>query len=78
MGSNENHYSAYTYEIDENDFIVETGKTKKQTIRFNKIYVNQVPMRKMVFSDMIMNYEEYKKLEQKEQYHNRMTMTIEL
>lgn len=64
--------------MDENDFVVEAGKTKKKTIRFNKIYANQVPMRQMVFGDIVMNYEEYKKQENKKQYNNRTIITIEM
>ncbi len=58
--------------------IVESNKTKTITIRFNKIYSNQAVMRKMVFSDIITNYEEYEQAQDKKQYTNRTTLTIQM
>ena len=58
--------------------IVESNKTKTITIRFNQIYSNQAVMRKMVFSDIITNYEEYEQAQDKKQYTNRTTLTIQM
>lgn len=78
VGTNESKYYAFLYEVDKHDMIVEPNKTKTITIRFNKIYSNQAVMRKMVFSDIITNYEEYELAQDKKQYTNRTNFTIEL
>lgn len=78
VSSKDNNYNAYAYEIDESEITVEPSKTKKVTIRFNKLYSNQAIIRKMVFSDVILNYEEYKIDNNKDKYTNRTAITIEI
>lgn len=78
VGANESNYYAYSYEIDINDSVIEPQKSKKFTIKFNKIYSNKVAMKQMVFSDIIMDYEEYKNTQNKKEYTNRLKLTIEI
>ncbi len=78
VSSNEKNYSAFSHEIDRTELTIESNQTKTITILFNKLYSNQAIMRKVVFSDVIMNYEEYSRVEDKKQYTNRTTMHIEL
>lgn len=78
VSSKDNNYNAYAYEIDESEITVEPSKTKKVTIRFNKLYSNQAIIRKMVFSDVILNYEEYKIDNNKDKYTDRTAITIEI
>lgn len=78
VGSNENHYSAFSYEIDQHDSVLEPQESKKYTIRFNKIYSNKTVMRQMVFGDIITNYEEYELTQNKQEYINRLRLTIDI
>lgn len=78
IGSNERNYSAYTYEIDDADITIPAGKSKNVEIRFNKRYSNETVMRVMVFEDIIMNYENYKAVEDKTTYTDRMKIRVEV
>jgi hypothetical protein len=59
IGSNESHYNAYSYELDKTTLTVDPEKSTTIKIRFNKIYSNQTQMQKVVFSDIITDYETY-------------------
>ena len=78
VGSNDRHYNAYTYEIEDTRLVIPSRTTKNISIRFNKIYSNQVVMRKMELSDIILNYETYENTQNKKTYENRTRMSIEL
>lgn len=78
IGSNESHYDAYTYEMDIHDNVIESGKKKTYTIRFNKNYANSTVMKHMVFSDIIVDYEEYENTNNKKEYTNRMRIRVEV
>lgn len=78
VGSNENQYKAFLYEVDKNDWLIQTNKEKNLTIRFNKIYSNQSVVRQIVFSDVIMDYSEYEKMPNKQQYTKRQTIIVEI
>lgn len=78
VGSNENNYDAFLFEIDVTEITVEPGKTKTLSVRFNKIYSNQVIMEQMVFEDVITDYQNYMQLTDKSQYVNRGKIIIEI
>ena len=78
IGSNDSHYTAFTYEIEDTRLVIPPRTTKKISIRFNKIYSNQVVMRRMQLSDIILNYETYENTQDKKTYENRTKMSIEL
>lgn len=78
VGSNDNNYGAYTYEIETTMLMIPARVSKNVSIRFNKIYSNQVPMRKIVFQDIITNYDVYSTMENKKAYTNRFKMQIEI
>lgn len=78
IGANESHYDAFTYEMDIHDNVIESGKKKTYTIRFNKNYANSTAMKQMVFSDMIVDYEEYENTKNKKEYTNRMRIRVEI
>lgn len=78
LASNESKYSAYSYEIDRSRLIVEPGRYRTITIKFNKIYSNEATTRSIVFSDIIKNYEDYKSLQNKKEYKDRWTISIDL
>lgn len=74
----QNSYNAHSHEVDKTQLTIEPNKTKVVTIPFNKLYSNQAVIRKVVFSDVILNYEEYIAVENKKQYTNRGTISIEI
>lgn len=78
IGSNDSHYTAFTYEIEDTRLVIPPRTTKNISIRFNKIYSNQVVMRRMELSDIILNYETYENTQDKKTYENRTRMSIEL
>lgn len=78
IGSNDSKYSAHTYELNEIKTVIPANNSKNMTIRFNKIYSNETEMKKMVFEDIILNYEDYKANLNKKEYNNRLKITIEM
>lgn len=78
MGSNEQHYDAYTYEVDQTNLQVEPNRTKILTIRFHKLYSNRATIEAMVFEDIIMDVKTYETQQDKKLYTNRMKMKIEI
>lgn len=78
MASNDSKYRAYSYEIDKSRLIIEPGRSRTITIKFNKRYSNEAITRRIVFSDIIKNYDEYKALSDKKEYSNRWAISIEI
>jgi hypothetical protein len=78
LGANEAKYKAYSYELDQTNLCIQPNETKTITIRFNKIYSNTVNIEQLVFSDIILNYEEYSQSEDKTQYVNRANVSIDI
>lgn len=78
FASNESKYSAYSYEIDKSRLIIEPGKARTITIHYNKIYSNQAITRAIVFSDIIRNYDEYSRTQNKKEYKDRWAISIEI
>lgn len=78
IGSNDSKYSAFTYELDEIKTVIPENTSKNMIIRFNKIYSNKAIMRKMVFEDIILNYEDYNVSLNKKDYKDRIAITIEM
>lgn len=78
FASNESKYSAYSYEIDRSRLIIEPGRYRTITIKFNKIYSNQAITKSIVFSDIIKNYEEYKNAQNKKEYKDRGAISIDV
>lgn len=78
IGSNDSKYNGFTYELDEIKTVIPQNTSKNITIRFNKIYSNQAVMKKMVFEDIILNYNNYELALNKKEYKDRITINIEL
>lgn len=76
--SNDSKYKAYSYEIDKSRLIIEHGRSRTITIKFNKRYSNEAITRNIVFSDIIKNYDEYKNIQNKKEYKNRWTISIDV
>lgn len=78
LASNDSKYKAYSYEIDKSRLIIEQGRSRTITIKFNKRYSNEAITRNIVFSDIIKNYDEYKNMQNKKEYTNRWTISIDV
>lgn len=78
FASNESKYSAYSYEIDRSRLIIEPGRYKTIKIKFNKRYSNESITKAIVFGDIIKNYDEYKNMQNKKEYKDRWTISIEV
>ena len=78
LSSNEQKFTAYMYELDDTRLIVDSGFAKTMSIRFNKIYSNRTQMTKMVFEDIIKDYDTYKTVQNKKEYSNKTRISIEL
>lgn len=78
VGSNNSKYNGFTYELDEIKTIIPANTSKNITIRFNKIYSNETVTRKIVFEDIILNYNNYQASLDKKQYKDRIAVTIEM
>lgn len=78
FASNESKYSAYSYEIDRSRLIIEPGRYKTIKIKFNKRYSNESITKAIIFGDIIKNYDEYKNMQNKKEYKDRWTISIEV
>lgn len=78
VSSNNSKYSGFTYELDEIKTVIQANTSKNMTIRFNKIYSNQTVIEKMIFGDIILNYDNYNASINKKDYKDRIAITIEM
>ena len=70
------HYYAYNHEMVKEELRVK-GK-KKISIKFNKKYSTERKIERIVFSDIILDYDTYKNLDNKEDFEDRTSIEIEL
>lgn len=61
LNSQDVKYSAYIDEMFDQDLIVNPNSTKEITIKFNKMYNTDYAIKKVVFSDIVQDYEGYEK-----------------
>lgn len=74
-GSNGTTYTAFMYEIDNTQLTINPNKNKTISIKINKIYSPNIKIKKLTFTDVIMNLEEYTKTQNKKDYPKK---TIEV
>lgn len=77
-GSGTNTFRAFIYELGDATLTLNARQTKYISIKFNKVYNPNVEVGKMVFSNIINNYDEYKQTTNKQEYKNITKMEIEL
>ena len=70
------HYKAYNHEMTREELRIKS--TKSVNIKFNKKYSTEREIECIVFSDIIMDFEEYEKSENKEEYSNRQEISIKM
>lgn len=76
INSNGAKIEALLHENKEKDLKVEAGEEKKLTIKFSNNYQTGVTIRKMVFSNIVLDYEKYKN--NKKDYSNFENIEIEI
>lgn len=79
-GEDENQikYTAFMYELTENEMKIDNGFSKTMKIKFNKQYIAEKTLKKLVFTNVILDYDEYKNTENKEEYNNTLTMQVSI
>lgn len=77
-GSGTNTFRAFIYELGDATLTLKARQTKYISIKFNKVYNPNVEVGKMVFSNIINNYDDYKQTTNKQDYKNITKMEIEL
>lgn len=70
------HYDSYNHEMIKEELRVK-GK-RKVSIKFNKKYSTEREIKRIVFSDIILDYESYKNSDNKADFENRIRIEIEL
>lgn len=78
LDNNNHSYYFYNNEINENKLIVQSKYKNTIKIKFMNPYVSSKKIKKLVFSKMILNYDEYKNLEDKTQYKNFIQFDINI
>lgn len=78
LDNNDHSYYFYNNEINENKLIVQSKYKNTIKIKFMNPYVSSKRIKKLVFSKMILNYDEYKNLEDKTQYKNFIQFDINI
>lgn len=78
LDNNNHSYYFYNNEINENKLIVQSKYKNTIKIKFMNPYVSSKRIKKLVFSKMILNYDEYKNLEDKTQYKNFIQFDINI
>ena len=71
-------YQSYNNEILSNNLIVDNNRTNKLTIKFANAYSSTRRINKMVFSNIVPNYNEFKSLDDKSEYDKMDTIVINI
>ena len=71
-------YSSMKSEFDEGDILVQPGSVKKVTVRFNKVYSASNKPTKMIFSKVILDYQDYLDTHNRTSYSNYTSIQVTL
>ena len=78
IDNNNVKYLSYIYEKVDSDLSIGAGQTKQIDIKIKKNYSQNNVINQLVFSDIILNEEEYKNTQEKSEYINRMQMFVDI
>ena len=70
------HYYAYNHELISENLRIRA--TKKISIKFYKKYTNKNEIKRIVFTDIVLDYDNYIKYDNKQDYKERTKQEIEL
>lgn len=73
---NQLHYYAYSHELISEELRVRSER--KINVKFNKKYTTQRKIEKIVFSDIVLDYDNYISYTNKSEFQNRIKLEIEL
>ena len=71
-------YQSYNNELLENNLIVDNNRTNKMTIKFANAYSSTKKINEMVFSSIVLNYNEYRLLKDNSKYDKMETIVINI
>lgn len=71
LDEKENKYVSYSHEIAKDKLWLRAGETRTLKIKFTKSYSSEVYTKAIVFSDIVLDYNEYKNTENKADYKDR-------
>lgn len=75
-GKNGTTYSPYDNKFNYEIITIKPGITKNYKIKFNKVYSSSNKTASMIFSDVILDYEDYERSNDKINYNNRTSIEI--
>lgn len=78
VGKNDANYYALAYENLTENLLVKPQEIKTIIIKFDKEYTTNNEINKLVFSDVIIDYDKYKDINKKSEYKDRMKIEIAL
>lgn len=78
VGKNDTNYYALAYENLTENLLVKPQEIKTIIIKFDKEYTTNNEINKLVFSDVIIDYDKYKDINKKSEYKDRMKIEIAL
>ncbi len=77
-GKNNVKYYSLSHEILKENLIIKPKATVSLFIKYNKEYNSNQTVKQLVFSDIILDYEQYQQSTKKNDYQDRKTITITL
>lgn len=78
VNQNESKFRAFTDEMLKQDLAVKAGEEKNVPITFSHSYSSKVDINYITFSDIILDSEQYEKLEDVSQYQDRVKISVDL
>lgn len=76
LDEKENKYVSYSHEIAKDKLWLRAGETRTLKIKFTKSYSSEVDTKAIVFSDIVLDYNEYKNTQNKTEYKNRESIIV--
>ena len=68
--------TAYINEIPERLLVINPLLSITRTIKFNKSYTEKISSKGIIFEDMILDYDDYRQQENKQDYNNTSSINI--
>lgn len=71
-------YPSYSHELIDSSLIVRSGGNSNLSVKFTNSYVESRTIKILGFSDIILNYYEYRNISDKKQYMDRLKIEVDL
>ena len=78
IDNNEVKYVSYIFEKVDSDLSISAGQTREIDIKVKKNYSENNQINQLVFSDIILNEDEYKKIDERSEYKNRTQIIVNI